>query len=122
MSLRLVNKPIEDIVNPFPNKRFVNHKLPVDPMENGFQIISFSRIFGFEKLEEVRDERMIDKPFRDRSKPTRIGFTGRRRSGRGEERRRSRRGEERRRSVGGEKPRHLRVLDLGLGICARFLG
>ena len=58
----------------------------------------------------------------DRSKPTRFGFTGRRRSDRGEERRRSRRGEERRRSVGGERPRHLSVLDLGLGLCGRFLG
>lgn len=58
--LRLENKPVEDIVYGLPDERAVNHKLTVDPMENGFKTISFSGILGIKQVQQPQDERLVN--------------------------------------------------------------
>ena len=53
VSLSFVDEVVEDVIYLFPNVRPQTEKLPINPMQGGFQEISLSRILGVEQGEEL---------------------------------------------------------------------
>jgi hypothetical protein len=57
---RFVRELEEDIVNGSPDIGPKVEEFAVDSMQRRFQEVSFSRVFGVEKLEQLKDEMMVD--------------------------------------------------------------
>ncbi|KAJ0647310.1 hypothetical protein HanRHA438_Chr15g0687241 [Helianthus annuus] len=51
------------LVSPATNKRSINHELPVNSMQDCFQILVFSLIFRIKQIKQPQNERMVDVPF-----------------------------------------------------------
>ena len=48
--LRLVDEAEEHVANSFAYETAVVHEFPIDSVQNGFEVVSFSRIFRVEEL------------------------------------------------------------------------
>jgi len=62
MPLCFVNKAKKYFVDRFSDKGPQPEKLCVDPVESGFQKISFAGIFNIEKLEKLREVKIMVTP------------------------------------------------------------
>lgn len=46
----LKDKTVEDIIDSLSDKRSMDHKLPIYPMQNGLQVVALPRVFRVKKL------------------------------------------------------------------------
>lgn len=59
VSLCLVHKSVENVANGLADEGAVGHELPINAVQDGLQVVSFTRVFRVEQFYELEAERLV---------------------------------------------------------------
>mmetsp|Transcript_54529 Transcript_54529/g.117139 ORF Transcript_54529/g.117139 Transcript_54529/m.117139 type:complete len:267 (-) Transcript_54529:409-1209(-) len=62
VGVALVNDLEEEILDGLADKRPEDHELAVDPVQDGFQVVSLPRVLGIEQIQQFKHERVVNEP------------------------------------------------------------